>query len=110
MTFGGIYHKVVKSQGRFELYSLKSWYNFWSHGDQNFKARDNEPLFCFVRIFAPSQFSHRIFLRWQLYDKRLSTYVDQDRIGMTTLLEEEKRGLEDLLTNPIINLASGELS
>jgi hypothetical protein len=82
MTFGGVYHKVEKVEGRFELYSLRPWYNFWTHGDKVFAARDGEPVFCFVRIFAPAQFSHTIYLRWQLYDEKHHHYVDQDRIGM----------------------------
>jgi len=82
MTFGGVYHKISKVNGAFELYSQKKWYDFWSHGDQQFLARNDEPVFCFVRVFAPAQFSHNIFLRWQLYDNRLKEFMDQDRIGM----------------------------
>jgi hypothetical protein len=82
MTFGGVYHKIEKAEGRFDLYSLRPWYNFWSHGDKVFSARDGEPVFCFVRIFAPAKFSHTVYLRWQLYDERHHHFVDQDRIGM----------------------------
>jgi hypothetical protein len=82
MTFGGVYHRVSKENGGFQLYSQRPWYDFWNNGDRHFLARNDEPVFCFVRVFAPAQFSHTIFLRWQLYDERLDKYVDQDRIGM----------------------------
>jgi hypothetical protein len=82
MTFGGIYHKVEKVEGDFKLYSLKPWYDFWSHGDKTFLSRQGEPIYCFVRIFAPTQFSHRIYLRWMLYDEHLGRYIQQDHIGM----------------------------
>jgi hypothetical protein len=82
MTFGGIYHKVEKDEAGIKLYSLKPWYNFWSHGDRTFQARAGDVLYCFVRIFAPARFGHTVYLHWYLYDEHLGQYVEQDKIPM----------------------------
>jgi len=83
MTFGGIYHKVEKNKenGAIELYSLKPWYNFWSHGDSDFKMRAGDVIYCFVRIFAPARFDHTIKLGWSLKDAK-GHYILQDKIPM----------------------------
>lgn len=82
LSFGGIYHNVKKENGQYKLYSMKSWYDFWSHGDSNFLARKGDKIYCFVRIFAPAKFKHRVYLRWQLWSDKLGEYETQDRIPL----------------------------
>lgn len=81
MTFGGIYHKVEKNKetGEIDLYSLKPWYNFWSHGDADFKARPGDAIYCFVRIFSPARFDHTVNLAWYLKNAK-GSYELQDTI------------------------------
>ena len=83
LEFGGIYHKVERNKetGKIELFSMKSWYNFWSHGDAHFGARPGDVIYCFVRIFAPARFDHTVRLEWFLKDAR-GRYIPQDNIPM----------------------------
>lgn len=82
VSFAGIYHRVEKTGDEVTLYSLRPWYRFWSHGDVTFESRDSEPVYCYVRVFAPAQFSHQVILHWQLYNEKLKRFETQDRIPM----------------------------
>jgi hypothetical protein len=45
-----------------------------------FYSGDGIPVYCFVRIYAPTQFQHKIFLTWLWYDETLQRFTPQDRI------------------------------
>lgn len=67
----GIYHDVRREPGGFRLYhQAKSW-KFWQRGDQEFRERPGDRLYCFVRIFAPRHFRDAISIVWFHRDPKL---------------------------------------
>lgn len=60
----GIYHEVRREPGGFKLvHQLRSW-RFWQKGDQEFRERSGDKLYCFVRIFAPRHFRDHVRFVW----------------------------------------------
>jgi len=81
MQYGGIYHQVQKVDGAYQLsYPRPPWYRFWEHDSRHFLARPGDSIYCFVRIFAPRHFTHRVFMRWSLENPRTGRYQSSDRI------------------------------
>lgn len=76
----GIYHNVKKHQDQYITYHNKPWYNFWSNGDQNFKARSEDKVYVFTKVFAPAGFDGKIYIRW-LKDTD-DGYVTSDKIPL----------------------------
>lgn len=71
VSYMGIFHEVKKSEGEYELaYDRPAW-KFWQHGDQTFRARPGDSIYCFARIFSPSRFNDHLHVRWFYYDERL---------------------------------------
>jgi len=62
----GIYHNVSREGDRFELTSLRPRWKFWQRGDQTFLARPGDTIFCWVAVFAPTNFSERLAVRWRM--------------------------------------------
>lgn len=65
LQYAGVYHSVEKTaDNKYKLAHLKPWWNFWDNGDQHFKAREEDKIVVFFRLFAPSNFKERIHLEW----------------------------------------------
>lgn len=60
----GIYHEVKKKDGQYIALTQKPSWNFWSHGDQEFKARPGDKVFVFTSIFSPAGFAGKIYIKW----------------------------------------------
>ncbi len=83
MQYGGIYHQVSREGDRYKLASPKPpWYRFWQHDSRIFLARPGDAIFCFVRVFAPRRFTHRIFLVWEKEDRENNTFITTDRFPL----------------------------
>lgn len=78
----GIYHGVERLDGEYRLLHERDAWRVWEKGDQKFKARPGDKVYCFVRIFAPSRFRDRVFVRWS-YDDPKRGWVSQDAIPLT---------------------------
>jgi hypothetical protein len=60
----GIYHDVQKDGREVKLMHQKPAWRFWEHGDQVFKARPGDRVYCFIRVFAPSHFRDAVKMYW----------------------------------------------
>ena len=77
----GIYHNIEPAAGKYKLYRLTPDWKFWARGDQHFKARSGDRIYLFTRIFAPGGFRDRLYLHFQVKNKK-GEWVGTDRIPM----------------------------
>ena len=70
LQYIGIYHEVVPPSAQtagtttYELKHQRPWWKPWQHGDQTFRARSGDVVYCFARVFAPTGFRDAIYVRW----------------------------------------------
>ncbi|MFH2201531.1 MAG: DUF2914 domain-containing protein [Elusimicrobiota bacterium] len=82
MKFAGIYHKVEHAGKDYVLtYERGPWYAFLRRQDRPFYARKGDRIYCFVRVFAPTRFTHKISLHWLSYDSAQG-WISRDRIPL----------------------------
>ncbi len=80
LQYAGVYHTIEKTvDNKYKLGHLKPWWNFWSHGDQSFKAHKGDQIIVFFRLFAPSNFEEQVHLVWSLKNAR-GDWEPQDKI------------------------------
>jgi hypothetical protein len=65
----------------YRLSHSKAWWRIWDNGDQDFKARDGDKVYVFVRIFSPAKFADKVYLRWEMKDPNQG-WIQSDRIPM----------------------------
>jgi hypothetical protein len=82
MSFGGMYHKVVRVGDAYELtFERPAWYQFWKRSDDPFRGLEGAN--CFSAIFAPVDLNAQIYHHWQ--HRRGGTtgrFVTTDRIPL----------------------------
>lgn len=78
----GIYHKIEKSNGTYQLYHERSWWKFWQNADEDFQSQPNDRIHVFARIYSPARFSDQVVLHWQLYTSSQG-WMTSDRIPMS---------------------------
>ena len=77
----GIYHNVEKAKGSYKLYQQTPQWKFWLNGDQDFKAEAGDKIYVFMRLFAPSGFDDKLFIKWQ-YINKFGEWATTDRIPL----------------------------
>jgi hypothetical protein len=78
----GIYHKVLKSAGTYELTYVKPpWYGFWRKVDDPFYLRGSDRVYCFASVFAPTALKEKVFQHWLYYSRDNGRWVQKSRIG-----------------------------
>ena len=83
LQYIGIYHEVLAPAAQpagattYELRHQRPWWKPWQHGDQDFKARPGDVIYCFARVFAPTGFRDAIYVRWLV--KGQGGWQDQGR-------------------------------
>jgi hypothetical protein len=83
MQYAGIFRNVEPQAGHYRLTYLKPpWTRFWQESEHLFLAREGDRVYFFTRIFGPSRFEHRVFLRWELKDPRGNRWIRSDRIPL----------------------------
>lgn len=83
MQYAGIFRSVELQGDRYRLTYLKPpWTRFWQDSEHLFLAREGDRVYFFTRIFGPSRFEHRVFLRWELKDPRRNRWIRSDRIPL----------------------------
>ena len=81
IQYAGIFRNVEPQAGHYRLTYLKPpWTRFWQKSEHFFLAREGDRVYFFTRIFGPSRFEHRVFLRWELKDPRGNRWIRSDRI------------------------------
>lgn len=74
----GIYHDVEKHQNKYVLTYTRPSYKFWQKGDQTFLAQEGDRVYFFTSIFAPTELTHEVFVKWQ--QRQQDDWVTTDRI------------------------------
>jgi hypothetical protein len=81
VTFQGIYHDVRRHEAGYRLvYEQPDVWRFWRHDSRPFRARTDDRIHYFVRVFAPARFSERIVAHWEF--KSPSGWRTTDRIEL----------------------------
>ena len=79
VQYVGIFHDVERKGDAFLLYHENPVWRFWHHGDQVFDARAGDRIYGFARIFSPTDFADRVFVRW-LQESPSGEWATSDRI------------------------------
>jgi hypothetical protein len=78
----GVYHKVLKGGGMYELtYAKPPWYRFWSKVDDPFYLRGADRAYCFASVFAPTALKEKVFQHWLYYSEDKGQWALASRIG-----------------------------
>jgi len=77
----GIYHNVEKEKDEYKLSYTRSKWKFWQHGDQTFKTRAGDSVYCFAQVFSPSRFKDELQIRW-LYKGEKGNWLAADAIPL----------------------------
>jgi len=82
----GIYHKIEKlpadaitGESQFVLKYDRPFWKFWQSGAQDFVAYSDDRIYCFARIFSPSNFNDEIYFHWQ--KKSSKGWETSDRVA-----------------------------
>lgn len=79
---GNVYHHVEKQRDLYQLkYEKPHWYQFWKKSDKPFFYAQNDTVFCFTSIFAPTKLTKKCFHHWQKYFPTKGKWVTTDRLG-----------------------------
>lgn len=78
----GIYHEAERQGDKVRVLHERDFWRIWEHGDQHFRARPGDRLFCVVRVFAPRHFRDGLKVRWAYLDPRLG-WMPTDAIPLT---------------------------
>lgn len=68
LTHIGIYHGVEHVPGGYKVTSMKPFWRFWETGDQLFRYRKGEKIYCFFSVFSPGGFRDSVKVRWLYKD------------------------------------------
>jgi hypothetical protein len=80
VQFQGIYHRVERdARGYLLTYDPPFWAP-WRGDSRPFERRSGDRVYYFARVFAPTGFSHRVMIRWEVYDERRELWLTTDRI------------------------------
>ena len=77
----GIYHEVRREGGEFVLSRERPSWRFWERGDQTFRARPEDKIYCYVSIFSPTRFAEQLQVRW-LYRTETRRWAEADAIAL----------------------------
>jgi predicted small secreted protein len=82
MKYAGIYHHVSKNSTE-NIYLLKyekpAWYQFFQTDDAEFHYQENDSVFCFASVFAPTRLTKAIAHEWQYYSEIKGEWIVTDR-------------------------------
>src|SRR5690606_34104163 len=60
----GVYYDVEKKEGLYLGKHLRSRWNFWEKGSQEFLARPGDKVTILLSIFSPTSFRDQVYLKW----------------------------------------------
>lgn len=70
LTHIGIYRSVERVPGGYKISYTKPFWRFWEQGDQFFRFRKGERIYCFFSVFSPGGFKDSVKVRWLHKDER----------------------------------------
>jgi len=82
MKYAGIYHHVSKNsaENMYRLtYEKPAWYQFFKNDDAEFHIMENDSVFCFTSVFAPTHLTKKIAHVWQYYSEGRGEWMVTDR-------------------------------
>ena len=81
LRYAGVFHEVRREGTEFSLrWEKPPFYAFWRKDERAFRSRAGDRIACFVRIFAPTRFTHKVYLHWQ--HKSGLRWLSSDRIAL----------------------------
>lgn len=81
LQYAGVYHGVAREGNEFVLkYERRSRWDIFRKRDEPYYYRPGDRLYCFVRIFAPARFRHRILLDYQ--QRVDGKWISRDKIEL----------------------------
>jgi len=82
MKYVGIYHHIGKNDVK-NIYLLNyekpAWYQFFKNDDSEFHYQENDTVFCFASVFAPTHLTKRIAHEWRYYSEVKDDWAVTDR-------------------------------
>ncbi len=80
MPESGIYHSLVRTEGRYVVMSepKRSWYELLS--PRRVHTNGSTQLYAFSSVAAPVKFGTTVIHRWEWYDQNASSWVTKSRI------------------------------
>ena len=82
IKYSGIYHHISKNDLE-NIYILKyekpAWYQFFKNDDSEFHYEENDTVFCFASVFAPTDLAKAIAHKWQYYSETKDEWIVTDR-------------------------------
>lgn len=84
VQFQGVYHDVMRDDAGYTLvYETPPDWAFWRRDSRPFHRRPGDRIHYFVRVYAPSAFTHQIVTRWEVQDAVTGDWHTSDRIPMS---------------------------
>src|SRR3989338_2364194 len=79
----GIYHTVLRTRsGEYRLSFEKApWYSFGKKTSAVFHRVENEPVYAFTSVFAPTLLDTEVLHRWSFFDETTEDWVSSTVIG-----------------------------
>lgn len=74
-----VYHDIKKENGSYLAMHEKPWWRFWHNADETFLYQDGDRVYCFVRLFSPTDFRDKVRFHWQYHDTHRG-WLTADRI------------------------------
>jgi hypothetical protein len=86
VQFQGIYHDIRRDADGFALvYRPPPAWRPWGRDSRPFERREGDRLYYFARVFAPSRFSHRVVIRFEVFDAASGAWITTDRIPFSVV-------------------------
>ena len=82
MKYAGIYHHVSKNtiENNYRLKHEKpAWYQIFKKDDSEFHYQENDTVFCFASVFAPTHLTKQIAHKWQYFSESKDEWIVTDR-------------------------------
>lgn len=80
----GVYHLVQKNQDSYLVkYEPVHWYEVFKKVQPIYHRFQNEPVYVFSAVFAPTKLTVPIWHRWSYYDEAQKQWIESSRIRFT---------------------------
>lgn len=82
MKHVGIYHNVVRVDDTYKLtYEKPAWWVWYRNSDNTFRYEENDSVYCYASVFAPSRLATDVYHRWEYYDEEAGEWREHARLA-----------------------------